>query len=278
MLEIFTTSPGSDGSVQRTESAEISLSGPQDVYFGPQTAGIAFYQKAGVDLLVTLLDGSTVRIGNFFVTSPEGTFSRLLLGPGGAVEVTALIAPEPLQPDLSVAEAAPQPEATPQPALQPRPSPVVDTPAAAEFTAATEAAPAVEATQAPAPLGEAQVLTPAGGGAGGGGFFDFAADQVIQVGLLSVPLLTVAITDSDGGSEAPPAGSPAARSDAAVSAEEVAALLATLDQGDGAPRDQMNGFDQTGSASDTQSAEAVLMGDSASPFAFDDTALAGADV
>jgi len=96
-VEIFSVA-GTDGSAARTTGNSIRLDATSDVYFGNGEAGIAYYEKAGRDLKVTLLDGQEVLIRNFFVVDQEGGVSRLLLEPGGQVEVTGLLAPEPFVP------------------------------------------------------------------------------------------------------------------------------------------------------------------------------------
>ncbi|RAI52891.1 hypothetical protein DOO74_15505 [Rhodobacteraceae bacterium AsT-22] len=93
VVEIFTTS---GDETQRVTGSELRLESPADVYFGDATPGIAYYEKSGADLNVTLLDGTTVLIEDFFVIGAEGRYSRLLQGRDGSEEVTGLIAPEPL--------------------------------------------------------------------------------------------------------------------------------------------------------------------------------------
>ncbi|VDC21159.1 BapA/Bap/LapF family prefix-like domain-containing protein [Pseudogemmobacter humi] len=106
MVEIFTVSGGQQGDATRAVSNDIRLSGPSDVYFGAAAAGIAYYEKSGSDLRVTLLDGQEVMVRNFFVIGADGEYSRLLDGgAGGEVEVTGLIAPEPFIPSEAVVPA-----------------------------------------------------------------------------------------------------------------------------------------------------------------------------
>lgn len=98
MVEIFTLAHGANQTPVRAVSNEVRLSGTSDVYFGQTVAGIAYFEKSGADLKVTLLDGQEVMVRDFFVVGAAGDYSRLLLGAGGAVEVTGLIAPEPFMP------------------------------------------------------------------------------------------------------------------------------------------------------------------------------------
>ncbi|NPD17285.1 hypothetical protein HOY34_19030 [Xinfangfangia sp. D13-10-4-6] len=108
MVEIFSMASGQSGAATRSVSNDIRLTTPSDVYFGSGAAGVAFYEKSGADLKVTLLDGQEVVIRDFFVIGAAGEYSRLRDGgSAGAIEVTGLIAPEPFVP----------PEATPQTAV-----------------------------------------------------------------------------------------------------------------------------------------------------------------
>lgn len=97
-VEIFSATP-STGGTARAYGSEISITAPSDIYFGKGAPGIAYFEKAGADLRVTLLDGQQVLLHDFFVIGPEGDASRLLDGVGGPVEVTGLLAPEPFQPE-----------------------------------------------------------------------------------------------------------------------------------------------------------------------------------
>lgn len=97
MIEIFTNPrEGGDGAASRSVGTEVTLTEASDVYFSSITPGIAFYEKSGADLLVTLLDGREVTIKRFFVVGPSGDFSRLLKDANGEEEVTGLLAPEPV--------------------------------------------------------------------------------------------------------------------------------------------------------------------------------------
>lgn len=106
MVEIFTVGSGQNSAATRSVSNEIKLSTASDVYFGSAVAGIAFYEKSGADLRVTLLDGQEITLQDFFVIGPQGQYSRLLDGgANGSVEVTGLIAPEPFVPPELIDEA-----------------------------------------------------------------------------------------------------------------------------------------------------------------------------
>lgn len=110
MVEIFTVASG-QSTATRVVSNELVLSAPSKIYFGSGTPGIAFFEKSGSDLKVTLLDGQEVMLRGFFGIGPAGEFSALLDGgAAGSVEVTGLIAPEPFAP--AVAETAPTPVLT----------------------------------------------------------------------------------------------------------------------------------------------------------------------
>lgn len=118
MVEIFTVGPGEDTAPIRHSTANVELSSPSDVYFGNAAPGIAFYEKSGADLKVTLLDGTETLIEDFFVIGPDGNYSRLLLGPNGTEEMSGLIAPEPLiprdQPGVQTAEASTETQIIPE--------------------------------------------------------------------------------------------------------------------------------------------------------------------
>jgi hypothetical protein len=96
VIEIFKSSPGQDGAPERFVGTELPLTQPADVFFGSASPGIAFYEKIGPDLNITLLDGTDVVIKNFFVIGPDGSYSRLLVGAERAEEITGLVAPEPI--------------------------------------------------------------------------------------------------------------------------------------------------------------------------------------
>lgn len=181
MVEIFTTSSGSQAGPQRVVSSDHRLAQPSDVHFGTGAAGIAFFEKSGADLRVTLLDGSKVMLRDFFVIGPEGEFSRLLDGGGsGSVEVTGLVAPEPLVPSPrdsgTQEEAAPKAEAAPAPANG----------AVAEGDTAS----LVESGGEGADKANASA---------GSSFFGMAADQAF-FGAAMVPIAATFLTGSGGGS------------------------------------------------------------------------------
>ncbi|MGK8236603.1 hypothetical protein ACLGGT_20965 [Roseovarius sp. MS2] len=108
MIEIFTNSREGDGGASRTVGTEVVLTGASDVYFSSITPGIAFYEKSGTNLIVTLMDGREVTIKRFFIVEPSGNFSRLLKEANGEEEVTGLLAPEPVSavPRLEETEAS----------------------------------------------------------------------------------------------------------------------------------------------------------------------------
>lgn len=121
MIEIFRTAQGQDGAAERVSGTEMSLDAPADIFFGETTPGIAFYEKIGSDLYVTLLDGTEVQLKNFFVIGADGSYSRLLVGANRAEEITGLVAPEPIAFSTETVADAPQSEdvsAEPQPEEQ----------------------------------------------------------------------------------------------------------------------------------------------------------------
>lgn len=121
MIEIFRTAQGQDGAAERVAGTEMSLDAPADIFFGETTPGIAFYEKIGSDLYVTLLDGTEVQLKNFFVIGADGSYSRLLVGANRAEEITGLVAPEPIAFSTETVSDSPQPEdvaAEPQPEEQ----------------------------------------------------------------------------------------------------------------------------------------------------------------
>lgn len=148
MIEIFARSGASSEPATRNTGNSVMLKQPSDVYFGTAAPGIAYYEKAGSDLRVTLLDNQVVVIGNFFSIGENGEFSRLLQSAGGATEVTGLIAPEPFVPREDVPAVA---------------TLAVDSPEAP----AGEPAAAAPAQVTEAPLAEAPAEAPAVAGAEG---------------------------------------------------------------------------------------------------------------
>jgi len=127
-VEIFTVS-NSDGKTQRSYGNDVTLAKSSAVYFGKSAPGIAYYEKAGTDLQVTLLDGQEVTLRNFFVIDAQGDFNRLELGQNGPIELTGMLAPEPEIPDSGQIEPAHATPAPPQPAHTITPADNGDSPA-----------------------------------------------------------------------------------------------------------------------------------------------------
>ncbi|MPL67210.1 hypothetical protein SDC9_12901 [bioreactor metagenome] len=199
-VEIFSATSSTGGTV-RAYGSEISITAPSDVYFGKGAPGIAYYEKAGTDLRVTLLDGQQVLLHDFFVIGPEGNASRLLDGAGGPVEVTGLLAPEPFQPETGV--------------IHPAEPDQVDT-AHAETGAAGAAPAAPEAEAAGAVHGEAVTeAASASDGAGGWTLFGVGLDKLAFATALGAILGEIIV--SDGGNDH------SSHADAAPAAGETAA-------------------------------------------------------
>jgi hypothetical protein len=114
-VEIFTVS-NTDGETHRSYGNDVTLAKSSAVFFGKSAPGIAYYEKAGSDLQVTLLDGQEVTLRNFFVIDAQGDFNRLELGQNGPTEVTGMLAPEPEIPDSGQIEPVHAAPETPQPA------------------------------------------------------------------------------------------------------------------------------------------------------------------
>ncbi len=186
MVEIFTAVSGQSGAASRSVSNDVRLTVPSDVYFGSGAAGVAYYEKSGADLKVTLLDGQEVLIRDFFVIGPAGEYSRLRDGgSAGKIEVTGLIAPEPFVPPESSSQTS---------------APVVDEkPAAAEAVGAlNEHETLVEVSVGAAADGVDAGSSAVGGSVAGGGF-SFAGmplDRVI-FGASMFPAAAVMIRGSD---------------------------------------------------------------------------------
>lgn len=187
MIEIFTKASGAAGKPERSTADGVNLRTPSDVHLGTASPGIAFYEKAGADLRVTLLDGKVLMLQNFFAMGPNGEYSRLLNGEGGSVEVTGLIAPEPFVPrddTPSLSTAVPvAAEAQPQPAESteaPR-APVASTlaPEGAEMAETGDAAATGEAAAQDA-----------------GGFFGVSGD-LLAFGAANIGLLWVGLSGKD---------------------------------------------------------------------------------
>lgn len=190
MVEVFTVGSGQQGTATRSVSNEIKLSAASDVYFGSAVAGIAFYEKSGADLRVTLLDGQEIRIADFFVIGPQGQYSRLLDGgANGSVEVTGLIAPEPFVPPEIQDEAPVVTAAVSEPA--------VDTP---EEEAVVETA-AGSGAKTYAPAGDHESSATAADTGGGGAFMGMPIDRLL-FGLAAVPSFAAIL---HSGKDDPPA-------------------------------------------------------------------------
>ncbi|MDD8023841.1 MAG: hypothetical protein PHX82_12105 [Paracoccaceae bacterium] len=173
-VEIFTQSTA-DGTPQRTYGNEVTLGSSSNIYFGKGAPGIAYYEKAGTDLRITLLDGQDVLVRNFFVVGPEGDFSSLLLAQGGETEVTGMLAPEPASPDNGQIEPDQTVDDTPQAQMH------------AEQTAG-----------APPSVNEGGDTGP-GGGTESAGLFGLSTDQLLW-GLATTPVVYAAahgFNDSD---------------------------------------------------------------------------------
>lgn len=199
MVEIFTVSGGQQGDATRAVSNDIRLSGPSDVYFGAAVAGIAYYEKSGPDLRVTLLDGQEVMVRDFFVIGAGGEYSRLLDGgAGGEVEVTGLIAPEPFIPSEAAAPAVAAVE-------EEKPAEVAP---AGALAGGEEIVDVAVADEAPA----------AGGGAAPGTFGGMALDRVF-FGAAMTPVLATMIR---GGGDDDDASAPVALAQPPVAEEAVA--------------------------------------------------------
>ena len=210
MIEIFTTVAGQSNSTSRVFSNDIRISTPSDVHFGSGAAGIAFYEKSGADLKVTLLDGQEVMIRDFFVIGESGQYSRLRDGgAAGDIEVTGLIAPEPYVPP-GVTQTATTDSALPE-------ADSVSTGALSD----PEALPApVEVAQNGG--GAAPVSTVPEGAASSAGntFGGFSFDQ-IAFGLSMLPAAALILrSDKDDDAPAPPVSARLALQDGAPGAAD----------------------------------------------------------
>ncbi len=200
MVEIFTTAAGKDGGASRVVANDIRLSAPSTVHFGSGVPGVAYFEKSGADLRVTLLDGQEVLIRDFFVIGAGGEYSSLLDGgAGGEVEVTGLIAPEPFlpaseQPTVvqTADETAPAPEQKPAEAEH----------RLVEVHVEDGAAGGTAAVAADASAGEEGGQ--AGGDAEGGIFGGFGLDGLLffaSYGLVGIHALSSSGGHSDDGAE-----------------------------------------------------------------------------
>lgn len=194
MVEIFTVRIGQDEAATRAVGNEIALSGPSNVYFGTGAAGIAYYEKSGADLRVTLLDGQEILVRDFFVIGEMGEYSRLLDGgAAGEIEVTGLIAPEPFVP----------PSDTPPATV------VMDEKADTAEPLTTETADDGEVVVEVMGEGDAQPVdeTAATGGGAAGGLGTFAGiglDKLLFFAAYTPAIIS--ITDDENGSGGAPAG------------------------------------------------------------------------
>lgn len=201
MVEIFTVRIGQDEAAARTVGNEIKLSGPSNVYFGAGDAGIAYYEKSGADLRVTLLDGQEILVRDFFVIGEMGEYSRLLDGgSAGEIEVTGLIAPEPFVPET---DAAPVVAAADE-----RADPVESM---ADGTQAQNGEVVIEVMGEGDAQPVEETAEATGGGITGGGFGlggGLGFDQVLFFAAFTPALISV--FDSEGGDRGTPTSSAAA--------------------------------------------------------------------
>lgn len=165
------------------------------MFLGSGSPGIAFYEKAGADLRVTLLDGKVVSLQNFFAMGPNGEYSRLLNGEAGTPEVTGLIAPEPFVPrdDTPALTTAPNlgTELSPEPESSPAPQPTPREPVASTYGGESLATPEGGAPAEATPAGDA-------------GFFGMPAD-LVAFGAANLGLLWVGLSEDDEAPTPPPA-------------------------------------------------------------------------
>lgn len=210
-VEIFSATPSS-GATARTYGSELSVKTGSDIYFGKGAPGIAYFEKAGADLRVTLLDGQEVMLRDFFVIGPEGNASRLLDSAGGPVEVTGLLAPEPFQPetgaidpDRQAAHAGPNhsdnssyseapAQGTPQGAAGGDPSAAAATgPQTVSQSAETAAGQGAEGSDGAASDGAAAD----GGGSGGWTLFGLGLDKLAFSSALGAILGEIIVSDDN---------------------------------------------------------------------------------
>lgn len=238
-VEIFSATSSTGGTV-RAYGSEISITAPSDVYFGKGAPGIAYYEKAGTDLRVTLLDGQQVLLHDFFVIGPEGNASRLLDGAGGPVEVTGLLAPEPFQPETGV--------------IHPAEPDQVDTAHAEAGAVAAPAAPEAEA--AGAVHGEAVTeAASASDGAGGWTLFGVGLDKLAFATALGAILGEIIVSDGGNDHSSHADAAPAAGETAADALESASLTEAT--KADDTPVSEVSAAE---SAADPASLVANLIG------------------
>lgn len=212
MIEIFTSVAGQNDGASRVFSSDIRLSAPSDVHFGSGAPGIAFYEKSGADLRVTLLDGQEVMIRDFFVIGESGQYSRLRDGgAAGNVEVTGLIAPEPYVP----------PGVT-QTAATDSPLPQADTSSTGALSD-PEAMPApaevVEVSAGGAATAPASTVPEGSAGSAGNTFGGLTFDQ-IAFGLSMLPAAGVIARSDKDDAPAPPPAAPVALRTLFIAADE----------------------------------------------------------
>ncbi|WP_126978671.1 hypothetical protein [Frigidibacter oleivorans] len=192
-VEIFTVNRS--GESLRQFGAETSVTTPSDVYFGAAAPGIAYYEKVGANLRVTLLDGQEVLIRDFFVIGEDGGFSRLLLANGGAVEVTGLVAPEPFRP-ASATVAPAEADAAADDAVADQPLTATETADTAAPSGDTDA-PVAGAAPKVFGFGADTLLFAASTGAIAFSFFQDDDDDDDDDSTTPAPVATAAVTDGD---------------------------------------------------------------------------------
>lgn len=246
MIEIFARSGASSEPATRNTGNSVMLKQPSDVYLGTSAPGIAYYEKAGSDLRVTLLDNQVVVIGNFFSIGENGEFSRLLQSAGGAAEVTGLIAPEPFVPRE-------------------------DAPAVATLVADSAEAPAGQPLAAPAPVAEApqpaaetQPEAAAASGEGEVAMFGGIGLDLLAFGGANALMLWAGLQNDDDNTPAEPV---AGAADAAME-PDLAALLMSLDDPAAAPAEAP--FAEPAAAPAADSPPADILAFAAPTSAFED--------
>ncbi|KFI24597.1 hypothetical protein [Paenirhodobacter enshiensis] len=275
-VEIFSATPSS-GATARTYGSELSVKTGSDIYFGKGAPGIAYFEKAGADLRVTLLDGQEVMLHDFFVIGPEGNASRLLDSAGGPVEVTGLLAPEPFQPetgaidpDRQAAHAGPNhsdnssyseapAQGTPQGAAGGDPSAAAATGSqTVSQSAETAAGQGAEGSDGSASDGAAAD----GGGSGGWTLFGLGLDKLAFSSALGAILGEIIVSD-DNSRHTSGTAAETSSADTAATAETATADTAVVTQGSA-----------TGTGSSETAAADTTSGTSATDTALTDTTAA----
>lgn len=270
-VEIFSATPSS-GATARTYGSELSVKAGSDIYFGKGAPGIAYFEKAGADLRVTLLDGQEVMLHDFFVIGPEGNASRLLDSAGGPVEVTGLLAPEPFQPetgaidpDRQAAHAGPNhsdnssyseapAQGTPQGAAGGDPSAAAATGSqTVSQSAETAAGQGAEGSDGAASDGAAD-----GGGSGGWTLFGLGLDKLAFSSALGAILGEIIVSD-DNSRHTSGTAAETSSADTAAAAETATADTAAVTQGSatgtGSSETAAAGTTSATSATDTASTD-----------------------